>query len=138
MVYSIDNQESFENVDSWLREIKTHSNPDVKVFLVGNKTDLEEKRKVDKEVALKYKTDHNLDYLTETSAKTGFNAKSVFVEAAKVLYKDYLKYKEKLDRSRSSSTASKKVDSSFNQANNNNMRLSKKKEDKPPTKKGCC
>jgi hypothetical protein len=35
----------------------------------------------------------------ETSAKTGFNAKNVFVEAAKTLYKDYLKYKDKLSDS---------------------------------------
>jgi GTPase SAR1 family protein len=35
--------ESFENIDTWLKELKTQSNPDVKVFLIGNKTDLEEK-----------------------------------------------------------------------------------------------
>ena len=29
----------------------------------------------------------------ETSAKTGFNAKELFAEAAKVLFKDYCKYK---------------------------------------------
>lgn len=28
----------------------------------------------------------------ETSAKTGFNAQEMFIEAAKVLYIDYLKY----------------------------------------------
>ena len=29
----------------------------------------------------------------ETSAKTGFNAKELFAEAAKILFKDYCKYK---------------------------------------------
>ena len=33
----------------------------------------------------------------EASAKTGINAKNVFVEAAKSLYFDYLKYKDKVD-----------------------------------------
>ena len=28
----------------------------------------------------------------ESSAKTGFNAQKIFIEAAKILYKDYLKY----------------------------------------------
>ena len=42
LVYSIDNYESFENLDLWLKELKTHSNPDAKVFLIGNKVDLEE------------------------------------------------------------------------------------------------
>ena len=30
----------------------------------------------------------------ETSAKTGHNARNVLVEAAKILYKDYLKFDE--------------------------------------------
>jgi hypothetical protein len=33
----------------------------------------------------------------ESSAKTGFNAKNIFIEAAKTLYTDYLKYKDKVD-----------------------------------------
>ena len=31
----------------------------------------------------------------ETSAKTGFNTQELFVEAAKILYDDYMKYKKK-------------------------------------------
>ncbi len=69
--------ESFENIEIWLKELKTHSNPDAKVFLIGNKVDLEEKRKVDKEIAFKFKNDYSLDLFMEASAKTGFNAKSV-------------------------------------------------------------
>jgi GTPase SAR1 family protein len=30
-------------MDSWLKELKTNSNPDIKVFVIGNKSDLEEK-----------------------------------------------------------------------------------------------
>ena len=57
--------------------MKTHSNPDAKVFLIGNKVDLEEKRKLNKEVAIKFKNDYNLDLFMEASAKSGFNAKNV-------------------------------------------------------------
>lgn len=35
--------ESFKNIDFWLKDLKTHSNPDLKVFLIGNKADLDEK-----------------------------------------------------------------------------------------------
>ena len=42
MVYSITSKESFDNIDTWLKELKLHSNPDAKVFLIGNKQDLEE------------------------------------------------------------------------------------------------
>ncbi len=57
--------------------MKTHSNPDAKVFLIGNKIDLEEKRKINKEVAKKFKEEYGLDMYMEASAKTGFNAKNV-------------------------------------------------------------
>lgn len=86
--------ESFNNIDIWLKELKVHANPDAKVFLIGNKLDLEENRKVPKELALKYKEDYKIDYFTECSAKSGINAKEVFIEATKVLYNDYLKYRD--------------------------------------------
>ncbi len=34
----------------------------------------------------------------ETSAKTGFNAQEMFIEAAKVLYTDYLKYNKNVNK----------------------------------------
>ena len=40
MVYAINSKESFENIEMWLRELRTHSNPDAKVFLIGNKSNL--------------------------------------------------------------------------------------------------
>lgn len=35
----------------WLKELKTHANPDIKVFLIGNKIDLIDNRKVSAEEA---------------------------------------------------------------------------------------
>jgi hypothetical protein len=55
------------------------------------------RRTVGKDDAAKFKEDFKLDLFMETSAKTGFNAKNVFIEAAKTLYRDYLKYKDKVD-----------------------------------------
>lgn len=69
--------ESFENIEIWLKELKTHSNPDAKVFLIGNKIDLDEHRSVTKDIAIKFKEDYNLDLFMEASAKSGFNAKNV-------------------------------------------------------------
>ena len=75
--------------------MKAISNPDIKVFLIGNKVDLEESRLVPKEKALQFKKDFDLDLFMETSAKTGLNTQEIFVEAARVLYFDYMKYKRK-------------------------------------------
>ncbi len=111
LVYSIDNAESFDNLDLWLKELKTYSSPDAKVFLIGNKADLESKRVIEKEMGEKYKEDNNLDYFMETSAKTGFNAQKLFTEAAKVLYLDWRKYKR--DSSLSGRSQSSSIGSSI-------------------------
>ena len=95
LVYAIDNKESFNHVENWLNDLKSQANPDVRIFLVGNKADLEEDRKINKEEGEKYKEDQHLDLFMETSAKTGHNARNVLVEAAKILYKDYLAFDEK-------------------------------------------
>ena len=49
MVYSINSRESFIHINQWLKEVKIHSHPDVKIILVGNKSDLENERSVSKE-----------------------------------------------------------------------------------------
>ena len=74
--------------------MKANSNPDIKVFLIGNKLDLEESRLVAKERAIQFKNDFELDLFMETSAKTGFNAQEIFIQAAKVLYDNYNLYKQ--------------------------------------------
>ena len=78
----------------WLKELKTHANPDIKVFLIGNKIDLVDSRTVTTEEAKKFQTDYELNLYMETSAKTGVNAKEIFIEAARVLYKEYNQYKK--------------------------------------------
>jgi small GTP-binding protein len=124
LIYAIDNKESFNHVENWLNDLKSQANPDVRIFLVGNKADLEEDRKVSKEEGEKYKEDQHLDLFMEASAKSGHNARNVLVEAAKILYKDYLKFDEN------------------NKDNEDRLRINKKgqgliKKDKKE-KKGCC
>ena len=94
MVYSINNQETFDNIDIWLKDLRIYSNPDVKVFLIGNKVDLENERVVNRADGEKYANANKLNYFCETSAKTGFNAQKIFIEASKILYEDYLNYKD--------------------------------------------
>ena len=98
MVYSIDSKESFIHIETWLKEVKLQSNPDIKIFLIGNKADLEEQREVKLEEAKQYKNENDIHYFCETSAKNGLNAQEVFIEAAKLLYKEHLKYKARANR----------------------------------------
>ena len=94
IVYSVADKESFKNVEVWYNEIREKSNPDVKIFLVGNKIDLDESREVQKEEGQNFAYVYNFNKFVETSAKSGFNAQNIFIEAAKVLYDEYLKYQK--------------------------------------------
>ena len=126
ILYAINNRDTFVHAETWLNDLKNQANPNVKVFLVGNKSDLENERVVSKEEGEKFKEEKKLDRFIETSAKTGENARSALLEAAKFLYKDYLKAKQNLAG----------VDDS-NDDNNKGEKLERKKE-KNKTKKGCC
>jgi Ras-related protein Rab-8A len=46
LTYAIDQATSFTNVENWIKQIHEHSSPEVSIFLVGNKSDLNENRKV--------------------------------------------------------------------------------------------
>lgn len=108
LVYSIDNYESFQNLELWLKELKTYSSPDTKVILVGNKSDLS-KRVVTKEMGEQYKEEMKLDLFMETSAKTGSNCKELLINVAKLTYLDFLKFKDQRSNSVESSGIVRKV-----------------------------
>ena len=129
MVYSINSKESFENIEMWLRELRTHSNPDAKVFLIGNKIDLENERQITKEQGEQFAKDNKINGFMEASAKTGVNAQKIFIQAATTLYEDYIKYQQKAEQSGG------KVENTFGKQQNNKKRI-----DNKPRKNqgGCC
>ena len=133
VVYSIDNEESFNNLEFWLNELKTKGNPDINLFLIGNKADLEDNRKVSKEAAQEFAENNKIKLFLETSAKTGFNAPNIFIEAAKLLYEQHLKYKDRVSRLESISGT---VPRESNQSNA--MNIMNIEEDEDRKKKGCC
>ena len=90
MVYSIDREDSFNNMNIWLNEIKTKSNPDIKIALIGNKCDLEDKRVIKKEDGEKFSNDNDLSFFIETSAKTGFNTKIYLMKLVKYCLKNII------------------------------------------------
>ena len=95
ILYSVTNRSTFQHIDTWIKELNQNSTQNIKIILVGNKSDLEKDRKVSYEEGEKLKNKHNIDYFIETSAKTGNNAKNVLIEAAKILYKEYILIKDK-------------------------------------------
>ncbi len=92
IVYAIDNITSFNNVDSWIKDLKQYSNPNIKIILIGNKNDLNDKRQIEFEKGNQFAKDYNLDLFFETSAKSGFNVQNILIDAAKILYLEYMNY----------------------------------------------
>jgi len=90
IVYSVVDQNSFQDVNEWYKEVKSNTSPDCKIFLIANKVDLPE-RKVSTEQGNQCKNDFKFDLFMETSAKSGFNSKELFMNGAKILYKEYEK-----------------------------------------------
>ena len=78
----------------WYRELRTHSSPDIKIFLVGNKTDLTTERVITTEQGENFAKLNRINKFIEASAKDGINTQSTFIEIAKLLYQDYNQYKD--------------------------------------------
>ena len=93
--YSVTDRKSFEETEIWLKQVKSNSDPDCKVFLIANKIDLPD-RVVSSEEGMDCKKEHGFECYMETSAKTGVNVRELFVNCALSLYKELPKYmKEK-------------------------------------------
>ena len=67
LVYDVTSMKSFMHVSDWLKELKQFADTNIVILLVGNKTDLKDKREVKKEEAAAYADTHHLAFI-ETSA----------------------------------------------------------------------
>ena len=77
VVYDITDRESFENLNSWLIEIEKNANKNVYKLLIGNKCDLEDKRKVTFQEGKDFAESNGMKFM-ETSAKTASKVQEAF------------------------------------------------------------
>ena len=89
MAYDITRLDTFQNLTTWYNEVMAQSEPQVIVFLVGNKKDMEDKREVSQERVEAFKREKGIQFHFETSAKTGENIESLFITASKILYHNF-------------------------------------------------
>ena len=75
--YDITDYDSFKNIESFWIPIAKNNNKCKKFYLVGNKIDLEEERKVSKEEAIKLANKYGFPFC-EVSAKYYINVKELF------------------------------------------------------------
>jgi small GTP-binding protein len=77
LVFDLTNPFSFENLHLWIHEIKANVRPEIPILLVGNKSDLIDKRAVFRDEIDRFRQQFNLNYI-ETSAKTGDRVNECF------------------------------------------------------------
>ena len=84
VVYDISNAKSFQNTRKWIDDVRGERGNDVIIVLVGNKTDLNDKREVTTAQGEEEAKKNGLMFI-ETSAKVGHNVKQLFRRIAQAL-----------------------------------------------------
>ena len=75
---------SFLNSEQWIDDVRNERGSDVVIMLVGNKTDLSDRRQVTTEEGERKAKEAGVMFI-ETSAKAGFNVKALFKKLAMAL-----------------------------------------------------
>lgn len=84
VVYDVTNAKTFEQTRKWVDDVRSERGSDVIIVLVGNKTDLGDKREVTSQQGEEEAKKHGLMFV-ETSAKLGHNVKGLFRKIAQAL-----------------------------------------------------
>lgn len=87
LVFDLTNRDSFDNITSWLTDIRNVARADVVTLLIGNKADLADKRQVSTEEAEAFAKANGMQYF-ETSAKTGANIQTAVDACVAVIEKN--------------------------------------------------
>ena len=96
LVYDITSMESFQQVKKYyVKKIKGKCNKNIKVVLLGNKTDLEEKRLVSQEVGRDLALDNKYIFM-ESSCKDNYNVSDAFTALVEMTNTE-LKKSNKID-----------------------------------------
>ena len=124
LVYDISRRITFENIDNWLIDLRTNGDKDILIILIGNKSDLNSKREVNKDEAETKAEQYNIAFL-ETSAKNGDNIDKAFTELVEQVYN-------------ANKTSIEKNDVKVEGNNEDGISLQKDDVDEQKKNKGCC
>ena len=77
IVYDITRKITFDNIDKWIENLKSNGDENIIIYLIGNKSDLNDMREVHKEEAMSKAHNFNIAFM-ETSALNGDNINKIF------------------------------------------------------------
>ncbi|KAL3080155.1 hypothetical protein niasHS_013827 [Heterodera schachtii] len=86
LVYDIAKHLTYENVERWLKELRDHSDQNIVIMLVGNKSDLRHLRAVPTDEAKAYAERNQLSFI-ETSALDATNVEAAFTNILAEIYR---------------------------------------------------
>ncbi|MDD1779151.1 MAG: GTP-binding protein [Candidatus Helarchaeota archaeon] len=93
LVFDLTRPATFQNIPRWYQDIKATLKTDMFGYLLGNKADLVDQKKVDAEEIGTLTKDLNLEYI-ETSALSGANVDNAFHQLAELLITQRMQYKK--------------------------------------------
>ena len=79
IVYDITRKCTFDNIDKWISDLKLNGDKNICIVILGNKSDLDDKREVSKDDGIKKSEMYKTAFL-ETSALNGDNIGKAFDE----------------------------------------------------------
>jgi len=107
LVYDITSQKSFDDVKSWLHNIKLHNDEKMLITLIGNKSDLQNKRVITTKMGNNFAKENDLDFY-EASAKNNENIDQIFTTTSKKILYEIIK-PEKTSRNITNANQSNKI-----------------------------
>ena len=87
IVYDITRKNTFDNLDKWITDLKSNGDKNISIVIIGNKSDLEDKRVVPKELGIKKSEEFKTAFM-ETSALNGNNINKAFDELIGQIYEN--------------------------------------------------
>ena len=97
LIYDVTNLQTYENVKNWITQIREEANPNVIIYLAGNKIDIpEESRAVKTSDGQKIADEYQLPF-KETSAKDGMNVNEIFQELVEKIDEVFSKIEQPKD-----------------------------------------
>ena len=88
LIYDVTSLKTFENVKSWVSQIHEEISDKVVIYLVGNKIDMDDERKVKTEEGQKLAEELGVPFV-ETSAKSGENIDNIFSDITERIDKEF-------------------------------------------------
>ena len=89
VVYDITRKETFATIEKWVNDLKTAGDPKISIIIVGNKSDLADKRQITKEEGEGKAKSFGCAFL-ETSAFSGENIEKAFNIMVKEIYEKFI------------------------------------------------